>query len=649
MKKLLYLLAAGCWLLAVGCARMGSPDGGWYDDTPPYVVGSTPGDLATNVKPKRVSIYFNEFIKLEDAQNKVIISPPQLEMPEIKSSGKRVVVDLKDSLKENTTYTIDFGDAISDFTEGNPMGNYAFAFSTGKVIDTLQVSGYVLNAENLEPIKGIQVGLYDDLSDTAFLKKPMIRISRTDSRGHFIIKGVAPGTYRCYALQDADNNYIYNQKSEMVGFSHDTFEPSWKLDTQQDTIWRDSLHIDNILRVPYTHFLPDDITLLAFTAEQDSRYLLKTERTEPHKIGFFFTYGDSVPPSIRGLNFDSDNAFVVEPSLRNDTVYYWLRDSALINQDTLRMEVQYLMTDTTELLITKTDTLEITPKESYEKRMKAKQKEIEKWEKEQEKKKKHDEPYDSVMPRETLRLKIDPSGSLSPASVVTIESPTPLLRLDTAAIHLYTKVDTLWYDADYVFKPSPYNIRRFTLTADWKPDTEYSLEIDSAAFEDIYGTVIGPVKQGLKVKSEDDYSTLTVNLSGIEDTAIIVQLLSSSEAVAMQVRAKNGTASFDYVNPGKYYIRAFVDSNGNGRWDTGDYYADRQAEAVYYYPEETECKAKWDVTRNWNLTSRRRFEQKPSAIVKQKPDKEKKLKNRNQERAKQLGKEYIKDKTGVRL
>ena len=651
MKKLLYLLAVSCWLLAVGCARMGSPDGGWYDDTPPYVVGSTPGDLATDVSPKRVSIYFNEFIKLEDAQNKVIISPPQLEMPEIKASGKRVVVDLKDSLKENTTYTIDFGDAISDFTEGNPMGNYAFTFSTGKAIDTLQVSGYVLNAENLEPIKGIQVGLYDDLSDTVFLKKPMMRISRTDSRGHFVIKGVAPGTYRCYALQDADNNYVYNQKSEMVGFSHDTFEPSWKMDTRQDTIWRDSLHIDNILRVPYTHFLPDDITLLAFTAEQDSRYLLKTERTEPHKIGFYFTYGDSVPPSIRGLNFNSDNAFVVEPSLRNDTVFYWLRDSALINQDTLRMEVQYLMTDTTELLVSKTDTLEITPKESYEKRMKAKQKEIEKWEKEQEKKKKRDEPYDSVMPREMLRLKIDPSGSLSPASVVTIESPTPLLRLDTAAIHLYTKVDTLWYDADYVFKPSPYNIRRYTLTADWKPETEYSLEIDSAAFEDIYGTVIGPVKQGLKVKSEDDYSTLTVNLSGIEDTdaAVIVQLLSSSEAVAMQVRAKNGTASFDYVNPGKYYIRAFVDSNGNGRWDTGDYYADRQAEAVYYYPEETECKAKWDVTRNWNLTSRRCFEQKPSAITKQKPDKEKKLKNRNLERAKQLGKEYIKDKTGVRL
>lgn len=649
MKKLLYLLAVSSCLLAISCARMGNPDGGWYDDTPPYVVNSSPADRATNVKPKRVSIYFNEFIKLEDAQNKVIISPPQLEMPEIKASGKRVIVDLKDTLKENTTYSIDFGDAISDFTEGNPMGNYAFTFSTGSVIDTLQVSGYVLNAENLEPIKGIQVGLYDDLSDTAFLKKPMIRISRTDSRGHFVIKGVAPGTYRCYALQDADNNYIYNQKAEMVGFSHDTFEPSWKPDTRQDTIWRDSLHIDNIVRVPYTHFLPDDITLLAFTALQDNRYLLKTERTEPYKIGFYFTYGDSVPPTIRGLNFASDSAFIVEPSLKNDTVYYWLRDTALVNQDTLRMEVQYMMTDTTNLLISKTDTLDITPKEPYEKRMKAKQKEIEKWEKEQEKKKKHDEPYDSVMPTEQLNLKINPTGSLSPESIVTIESPTPLLRIDTAAIHLYTKVDSLWYDADYVLKPSAHNIRSYTLTADWKPETEYSLEIDSAAIEDIYGLVIGPIKQGMKVKSEDDYSTLTVNLSGIQDTAIIVQLLTSSESVVMQNKAKNGVAEFYYVNPGKYYLRAFVDSNGNGQWDTGDYYADRQAEAVYYYPEETECKAKWDVTRNWNLTARKRFDQKPAAIVKQKADKEKKLKNRNVERAKQMGKEYVQKKAGVRL
>ena len=647
MKKLLYICLTV--LSVVGCARMGSPDGGWYDDTPPYVVGSTPQDKAANVHPKRISIYFNEFIKLEDAQNKVIVSPPQLEMPEIKEGGKRVIVELKDTLKENTTYTIDFSDAISDFTEGNPMSSYTFTFSTGKEIDTLEVAGYLLDAQNLEPVKGVMVGLYDDLSDTVLTTKPMMRISRTDSRGHFVIKGVAPGTYRAYALQDMDNDFKYNQKSEMVAFNHQTFEPSWKPDTRQDTIWRDSLHIDQILQIPYTHFLPDDITLLAFTAVQDNRYLVKTERQEPHKLGFYFSYGHEQLPVIRGLNFDADSAFIVEPSLHKDTIYYWLRDTALVNRDSLEIEAQYMMTDSAGMLVSKTDTLEMIPKVSYEKRRKAREREIEKWQKEQEKKKKREEKYDTVMPREELKLKINPSGSISPLTRVIIETPTPLQRLDTAAIHLYTKVDSLWYDADFTFRPDTANIRRYTIKADWKLETEYSLEIDSAAFEDIYGLTTNPIKQGLKVKSKDDYSTLLVNLSGIRDTGIVVQILNASDAVTDEQRAKDGKVKFQYVTPGKMYLRAYVDSNGNGQWDTGDYYADLQPEDVYYYHKEIECKAKWDVTITWNMAERKRFEQKPLAITKQKPDKEKKLKNRNAERAKQLGKEYIQKKTGVRL
>ena len=637
-------------LLLASCARMGNPDGGWYDDTPPYVVNSTPEDKATNVDTRRVTLYFNEFIKLEDAQSKVIISPPQLETPEIKEGGKRIIVNLKDSLKENTTYTIDFSDAISDFTESNPMGNYTFTFSTGTNIDTLQVAGYVLNAENLEPIKGISVGLYDNLSDTIFKKEPMIRISRTDSRGHFVIKGVAPGTYRVYALQDADGNFFYNQKSEMMAFSQETYEPTWKPDIRQDTIWQDSLHIADILRVPYTHFLPDDITLLAFTAIQDNRYLVKTDRTEPNKLGFYFTYGHPDIPVLRGLNFDADSAFVAEPSLKNDTVFYWLRDTALINQDTLLIEAQYMMTDTTNLLVNKTDTIEFLPKVSYEKRLKAKQKELEDWQKEQEKKKKKGEPYDSIKAVESLKLNISPSGSINPYSRVFIETPTPLKRVDEAGVHLYTKVDSLWYDAKFVFRQTKNNIRRFEILADWNLGGEYSLEIDSAAFEDIYGLTAKAAKQGLKVKNEDEYSTLIINLSGVQDTGLVVQLISGSDAVVRQERANRaGVAEFYYLNPGKYYIRAFVDANGNNQWDTGDYDAGLQAEAVYYYPEETECKAKYDITRSWNLMERKRFEQKPMAIVKQKPEKEKKLHNRNLERAKQLGKEYIEKKAGVRL
>ena len=646
-----FIFSISQFLIFTSCARMGTPDGGWYDDTPPYVVSSMPQDKAANMKAKRININFNEFIKLEDAQNKVIVSPPQLEMPDIKASGKRIIVNLKDTLKENTTYTIDFSDAISDNNEGNPMGSYTFTFSTGSQIDTLETSGYVLNAENLEPVKGILVGLYDNLSDTIFGHEPMVRISRTDSRGHFTIKGVAPGTYRAYALQDADGDFVYNQKSEMLAFNHQTFEPSWKPDTRQDTIWRDSLHIDNILRVPYTHFLPDDITLLAFTAIQDTRYLIKTERETPNKLGFYFSYGDSLPPILRGLNFNADSAFVVESNLKNDTLFYWLRDTALVNQDTLNIEVKFRMTDdSTKVLVNKTDTLELVAKTSYEKRMKDKQKDLEQWQKEQEKKKKRGEKYDSIMAPEVLTLKISPSGSLDPDQRVYIESPTPLLRVDTAAIHLYSKVDSLWYEAPFRFRPLPANIRTFELTADWKLDTEYSLEIDSAAFTDIYGLAITPIKQGLKTKKGEDYSTLTVNLSGIGDTTIVmVQLLSNSDAVVKQAKAEKGVAEFLYINPGTYYMRAFVDSNGNGIWDTGDYDADRQPEDVYYFNKETECKANWDRSLDWNLTARKRFEQKPQAITKQKPDKEKKLQNRNAKRAQELGKEYIQKTTGVRL
>ena len=275
------------------CARMGHPDGGWYDDDPPVVIGSTPEDRSTNVKAKKITILFNEYIKLEDASNKVIVSPPQLEMPEIKSAGKKIVVELKDTLKENTTYTIDFGDAITDNNEGNPMGSYTYTFSTGEQIDTFEVSGYVLDASNLEPIKGIQVGLYNDLADSAFKTKPLLRISRTDGGGHFVIKGIAPGTYRAFALQDADGDYKFSQKSEMIAFNNKTFEPSSKPDIRVDTVWRDTLHIDALLQVPYTHFLPDDITLLAFTHVLTDRYLIKTERAEPNKFSMYFSYGQT--------------------------------------------------------------------------------------------------------------------------------------------------------------------------------------------------------------------------------------------------------------------------------------------------------------------------------------------------------------------
>lgn len=638
-------LVAVAALIVTGCARMGSPDGGWYDETPPRVIGANPAEGAVNVKAKQFYVDFNEFIKIENASENVIVSPPQTEAPEIKSQGKRISIKLVDSLKANTTYTIDFSSSISDNNEGNPLGNYIYTFSTGNRIDTLEVAGYVINAENLEPVKGILVGLYDNLSDSAFCKLPMLRVARTDSRGHFIVRGVAPGRYHIFALQDQDGDYRYGQRSEMMGFSDQIIEPTFKDDIRQDTLWKDSLRIMSIDRVHYTHFLPDDVCLRVFNATISTRYLLKSERPDPRYLLLNYSYPDSVLPTIKGLNFDATDAFLIErPVAGKDSLLYWLRDTALVNQDTLRLSVTTSITDTLGVLRQQTDTLEFLSKVSYARRLKEQQKKIEEWQKDQEKKKKRGEPYDSIMPPEALALKFEPSQSLDPDQNITITSPTPLEPVDTGMIHLYShqQNDSLWYK-------EPYDLRRlsdmtYVLRASWRPDMEYSLETDSAAFRDIYGTVTKAQKMGLKVPGNDTYASLLITINGMSGKHLLVNLLDKSGNVVKTDTVDNGQAEFYYLKEGDYYVSLIIDANHNGKWDTGDYDLKLQPEQVYFYPEKITCKAKWDMTVSWNPTEKPLYQQKPADITKQKADKEKKIQNRNAQRAAKLGIQYLPQK-----
>ena len=636
------LLTAGICLLA-SCAKMGQPDGGWYDETPPRILGASPADKATEVTDHKMYIYFNEFIKLSDASQKVVVSPPQMEAPDIKDAGKRIIIDLKDSLKANTTYTIDFSDAISDNNEGNPLGNYTYSFSTGTEIDTMEVSGYVYEAENLEPIKGILVGLYDNLADSVFRKEPFQRVSRTDSRGRFVIKGIKPGNYRVYALMDADGNYLYNQKSEKIAFSRDIIVPSCKPDIRQDTIWRDSLHIENIMQVPYTHFFPDDIVLRAFAEVQTDRYMTKNEREKANRFTLMYSYGDDDLPVIRGLNFDAENAFVVEATEKKDTITYWLRDTLLVNQDTLRMEVQYHATDTAGMLYLQTDTLTLLSKEPYAKRLKQKEKEYNDWKKKQEKAEKRGDPFEKEMPVPPLSVGMNFAGDIDPDKNPTLTFDTPLAVADTSKIHLYSKHDTLWYRSPFLVREKVNVPRTYEVIGEWRPDVEYSLEIDSAAFVDIYGSVSDAAKKGFKVKSNDAYSTIFMTLDGMRGKNVVAQLVSSTDAVMKEVRTQTGDAEFFYVNPNTYYLRIFVDENNNGKWDTGNYDEGRQAETIYYYPSKIECKEKWDFTETWSPLRGSSTSLKPAELVKQKAEKAKTIKNRNLERAKKLGIEFLKE------
>lgn len=636
--------------LVAACARMGNPDGGWYDETPPRVVGASPTEKATGVKTRKLHIRFNEFIKIENATENVVVSPPQLETPDIKAGGKSIDIELKDSLKANTTYTVDFSDAITDNNEGNPLGNYTYSFSTGEHIDTMEVSGWVLAAENLEPVKGILVGLYANLADSAFRTQPMLRVAKTDGRGHFVIRGIAPGKYRVYALQDVDGDYHLTQKGEEMAFNREIIVPSSKPDVRQDTLWRDSLRIDSISRVSYTHFLPDNITLRAFTHVQTDRFFTKAERTLPECFSLVFTAGSNELPQLRGLNFNNaERAFIVMPTAKKDTITYWIKDSALINQDTLRMQMQYWSTDTTGQLRMKQDTIEILSKTPYAKRLKEKQKKAEEWKKAQDKAQKKGEPFETIMRPEALKVEVKVNNSIAPDENVRIELPTPLQSLDSTKVHLYSKRDTLWYEARYRIRvreggdslaPVGTNLlhkRWLELQAEWKPGVEYSFELDSLALTDIYGTTSGKIKQGFKVREDKEFATLAVSLTALTDSNVVVQLLNEQDAVVKQTRALAGTANFYYLQPATYYLRLFVDRNGNGRWDTGDFYRGEEPETVYYFPEEIECKANWDATRTWNPTAKPLNEQKPGKITKQKPDKGKSIKRRNRERARELG------------
>lgn len=620
------------------CASTGMPDGGPYDETPPKFVRATPEPNATNNKRKKISIEFDEYIKLDKASEKVIISPPQNEAPEVKVSGHRVLVEFFDTLRENTTYTVDFGDAIVDNNEDNPLGNFAYAFSTGEHIDTMEVSGTVLSADNLEPVKGIQVGLHKNLEDSAFVKLPFDRISRTDSRGHFTIRGVAPGKYRIYALMDGNQNYLFDSKTEAVAFLDSLVVPDMRPAMRQDTVWNelDTLAYDTIYEVHYTRFLPDNLILRSFKEENPMQYLVKSEREQLNRFSLYFSAKADTLPTIKGLDFDEKDAFIIESNPRNDTIRYWIKDTVMCERDTLTFQMDYLATDTLGQLVPKTDTLRMVNKIDKKRRMALAEEALKKEEKERKKRAKKGDTL-KVEPK-FFAMSVDAPSSLDLNRNIVLKFEEPVEHIDTAAIHMAVKVDSLWEDIPFILMGDSVVPRQYQILADWQPGQEYQLKIDSLGIKGIYGLYTNKVENQLKVKTLEDYGTLYLNIVGAGPHAI-VQLLNSSDGVVRQqpVTDKN-TCDFYFLQPStKYYIRLFNDDNNNGVWDTGNYEEKRQPEEVYYFPKVWEMKANFEFEETWDIHAVPLDKQKLDEIKKQKPDEAKKIKDRNKERARKLG------------
>lgn len=597
------LSIAAIAFLVHSCANIGMPSGGDYDFDPPVVIKSIPSPNETNYKSRKVEIIFDENVQIEKPTEKVIITPPQKNMPVIRAQNNKVFVELKDTLLDNTTYTIDFTDAIADNNEKNVLENFSLSFSTGDVLDSLAVSGKVLAAENLEPVSGMYVGIHSNLSDTAFTTLPFLRISRTNDLGNFTIRGIAEGEYKIYALDDINRDYKYDDPAESIAFLGSVIVPSSEPAVRQDSVYIRALRKDTVVDVEYTRFLPDDIVLRSFKSSFKRQYLQKHERPEDDILSIYF--GASTPmPTIESLTVNEDISqwAILERSVNNDSLKFWITNPYVVDIDTISLEMTYFVTDSLNVPQLATDTLKFANR----------------------RKKKEDDKKDKKKgeKEETRFLSINTNIQpvLDVYKKMEFEFEYPLLDSITDKIHLQHLVDSIYTDISFNIIQDSLNPRKYVLSNKWIPGDSYRLVADSATIYSYNGLWNDKLEAPFKIKTLDKYGNLYINIESLpEGMPAFVELLDKSDNPKKKAIVKEGGALFMHLDPGVYYARIVLDRNDNHKWDTGDYYEYLEPEMVYYYPKSFEIKENWDLEEDWNITAVPLDKQKPLEITKNKP------------------------------
>lgn len=370
MKKVLYNFIFSL-ILIYGCASIGNPTGGPKDTMPPHLVRCDPPENSTHFNKKRINIYFDELVDLQDESKKIIVSPPMKIKPSFMAYYDRIRIQIADTLKSSTTYTIDFTDAIVDYNEKNKFGDYAYSFSTGAVVDSMRLGGYIVDASNLNPVSGVYVGVHHNPADTTFRKTPFSNISRSNEKGKFSVKGLKSERYNIYALNDKNGDYKFDQPGEEISFSDSSFLPYCVPVTCYDTIWIDSLTIDSIRSYQITGYKPDNIVLKYFAEDFGRQYLAKKGRPERNRIDLIFGDKAKTLPAVSLLNADKTDWYVLEENNTKDTLIYWIKDSSVIKMDTILLKVDYFKTDSLNILQPYTDTLSLVPDGLWKEKRKA--------------------------------------------------------------------------------------------------------------------------------------------------------------------------------------------------------------------------------------------------------------------------------------
>ena len=592
-------------LCIYACANRGYPEGGPKDETPPQVVEEVPLSYTTNFKAKRVNIYFDEFVQLNDINNKFIFSPPVKKDPKVSLKGKYVQVAIPDSLRENTTYSLDFADAIVDNNESNPLGFYRYVFSTGERIDTLELGGTVVNAESYEPVMGVLVALYEKSGDSIPLKELPDYIARTDSSGNFRLTNLREGHYRVMAIEDANRDKMYTPESEMFAWMDTTVfpvvEPATRVDTfhviekivEADTILRDS-----IVRTDYLAYGPSNLYLRLFLERLTQLYMVEDDRKEREQLNFIFSI-----PGENGLEVTLWDTLATEPlpqdwyfkehSAGNDTLTLWIKDSTVYKKDTLNVILSYMRSDSTGQWERYSDTARYTFRAKEKKEGKSKKKD------------------EDALKVEFLEIKSNISGDLDLGARLYLEFSRPINKSTLDSIRVLEKVDTVYQLIPFQVVEDSLRVRRVFVDAAWKAGGEYQLQIDSATIYDIYGRFNDKLEKKFKVRTEEYYGKIMVNVRGV-DCPTIVQLYKAENGksengkrtynvVQSKVVEQDGEVVFPLLPEGKYCVRAILDRNGNGVWDTGLYLKHRQPEEIVYLRGEIAVKQNFDVEQDFDI------------------------------------------------
>ncbi len=604
--RFLLFVVPTVWLAVVlhSCANRGvGPQGGPKDSIPPVIVKTIPENGALNFNKQKIEIDFDEIVLLEKMHEKGIVSPPQKTNATIKAYGKKVVVQFADTIKPGTTYVVDFADAIVDNNEKNPLKGYTFTFASGPLIDTLRMSGHIIDAETLNPCAGVLVGAYTDLNDTAFTSKPFDIIAKTDEYGYFCIKNAKESTrYRVFAVQDMNSNYHFDMKEEMIAFKDTSYMPALWTEERNDTLMADSLTVDSIRSYRIAVFQPNDIVMTMFKEYVPVQKFIKAERKLPYKFDLFFNAPLDSVPEIRPLNFELSNNYLLQKSEKMDTLTFWLTDSLTWKVDTLSFELYYPKTDSLGEIQIEMDTLNLPVKLEIQKKTETSTK------RRGGKKDKDDKPK-----IEFLKMNNNLKSYFDVYRPIELSFETPIQTFDTSKFHLEIKKDTVWEPIAIDVVPDSLGML-YSIAHEWTPEKEYQFTVDSAAFYEYYGKHTNKFTMKFRTRSLEDYSNLFVVLPHFTGKEWLM-LLNKKEEVVREQRAEQETI-FEYLEPGEYYLKLFIDENENGKWDTGEYATGRQAETTYFYPSKVVLRAFWDIEEEWDYTATPILEQKPTELIK---------------------------------